>query len=228
VNGCRYEHEDRKCYRPDQLDPEFGPDWCVEGPCHLKESDVMEYIKKPVVVEAFRLGFDNIPDWFMDKVTDRTATLLSDREVNDPFDHDHKTMCDIQTLEGVMRGNHGDFIIKGVNGELYPCKPNIFQMTYEPVKTKAIDAKQPYDAKIALDSPALEQASAWFEGVVRETEELLDKCTPALRAELIEQKCHFITAIVACQKIIAMQAAMGELLASVDARINDKSNDFLN
>lgn len=38
----------------------------------------------------------------------------------------------IHTLEGVMRANEGDWIIKGVNGELYPCKPDIFDKTYEP------------------------------------------------------------------------------------------------
>lgn len=39
----------------------------------------------------------------------------------------------IHTLEGVMRADKGDWIIKGVNGELYPCKPDIFEKTYEPV-----------------------------------------------------------------------------------------------
>lgn len=87
--------------------------------------------KKPVVIEAFRLGIDDIPDWFMDKVTDRTVTLLSDRQIDSPFDHDHETMADIKTLEGTHRANHGDYIIKGVKGELYPCKPDIFEMTYE-------------------------------------------------------------------------------------------------
>lgn len=38
----------------------------------------------------------------------------------------------IDTLEGVMRASSGDYIIKGVNGEFYPCKPDIFEMTYEP------------------------------------------------------------------------------------------------
>lgn len=39
----------------------------------------------------------------------------------------------IATLEGVMRANPGDWIIRGVNGELYPCKPDIFAKTYEGV-----------------------------------------------------------------------------------------------
>ena len=40
---------------------------------------------------------------------------------------------EIETLEGVMRANSGDYIIRGVNGEFYPCKPDIFEKTYEEV-----------------------------------------------------------------------------------------------
>ena len=40
---------------------------------------------------------------------------------------------DIETLEGTMHANIGDWIITGVNGEQYPCKPDIFSKTYEPV-----------------------------------------------------------------------------------------------
>ena len=39
----------------------------------------------------------------------------------------------VSTLEGTMRADVGDWIIKGVKGELYPCKPDIFQQTYDPV-----------------------------------------------------------------------------------------------
>lgn len=42
----------------------------------------------------------------------------------------------IVTLEGVMWANQGDYIIKGVNGEFYPCKPDIFEATYEAVGEK--------------------------------------------------------------------------------------------
>lgn len=38
---------------------------------------------------------------------------------------------EIETLEGVMKANKGDYIIKGVKGELYPCKPDVFKLTYE-------------------------------------------------------------------------------------------------
>ena len=38
---------------------------------------------------------------------------------------------EVETLEGTMRGNAGDYLIKGIDGELYPCKPNIFHKTYD-------------------------------------------------------------------------------------------------
>ena len=40
---------------------------------------------------------------------------------------------EIETLEGVMKADKGDWIIKGVKGELYPCKPDVFEITYEKV-----------------------------------------------------------------------------------------------
>ena len=42
----------------------------------------------------------------------------------------------IDTLEGIMTANYGDYIIKGVKGEFYPCKPDIFEETYEDVEVK--------------------------------------------------------------------------------------------
>lgn len=84
----------------------------------------MKYRKKPVVIEAFRFSVDHIPDWFMDEVTKNNIILHG--EEYKPLEY-----CEIKTLEGVMRGDAGDYIIRGVNGEIYPCKPDIFNKTYE-------------------------------------------------------------------------------------------------
>lgn len=46
---------------------------------------------------------------------------------------------DIETLEGTMRAEPGDWIIKGVKGEYYPCKPDIFALTYEPVEDEDVE-----------------------------------------------------------------------------------------
>jgi hypothetical protein len=79
-----------------------------------------------------------------------------------------------------------------------------------------------YDEKTLLDRPELERAIAWFEEAVRETDEILDKCSQELQEELIEQKGHFITGLIACGKIIAMQDATAALANSISARLNDK------
>lgn len=91
-----------------------------------------KFRKRPIAIEAFRMGIDPWPDWFHDKVSEdviRTYVYEED-ENNDPFEF-RRTYCAITTLEGVMRGDYGDYIIQGVNGEIYPCKPDIFAQTYE-------------------------------------------------------------------------------------------------
>ena len=76
----------------------------------------MKYRKKPVVIEAM--------EW-----TGHNRLQILDFCGFPPGDAHVK----IETLEGVMSANVGDFIIKGVQGEFYPCKPDIFWQTYEPV-----------------------------------------------------------------------------------------------
>ena len=80
-----------------------------------------KFRKKPVVIEAFRYWTDSTPLWFADKINPGEITT-------------YPTHCEINTLEGVMRGEAGDYIIQGVKGEIYPCKPDIFEATYEPAE----------------------------------------------------------------------------------------------
>lgn len=86
----------------------------------------MKYRKKPVVVEAKQLP--------------RATTLVDDfhQWCNEVGFHNWASggngTIEIETLEGTMVANEGDWIIKGVKGEFYPCKDSIFQMTYEEVK----------------------------------------------------------------------------------------------
>ena len=80
----------------------------------------MKYRKRPVVIEATQ--FDG---------TIESVESLMIPEVSQ--DLGSKTL-QIPTLEGVMTASPGDFIIKGVNGEFYPCKPDIFEKTYEKVE----------------------------------------------------------------------------------------------
>lgn len=81
----------------------------------------MKYRKKPVEVEAMQyLREENIC-----KAQDFCKDLFYDAESNEYY---------IRTLEGNMLVNKYDYIIKGVKGEFYPCKPNIFELTYELVE----------------------------------------------------------------------------------------------
>lgn len=89
-----------------------------------------KYRKKPVVIDAFQLGVDYIPDWFMDAVTANEVILHGS---SSGFYHVADTNADIHTLEGWMHANYGDYIIRGVKGEIYPCKADIFEKTYEAV-----------------------------------------------------------------------------------------------
>ena len=93
----------------------------------------MKYRKKPVVIEAFRYGMESRPDWFDTKVTSNDIITYVGTDIRDSSQY----YCEIKTLEGIMRGNCGDYIIKGVQGEVYPCKPDIFEMTYELVSTSS-------------------------------------------------------------------------------------------
>lgn len=81
-----------------------------------------KFRKKPVVVEAMQ---------FTDENKDRVFNWITCTRV--PGDKDGKPVIVIQTLEGDMTAELCDWIIKGVQGEFYPCKPDIFEATYEPV-----------------------------------------------------------------------------------------------
>jgi len=83
-----------------------------------------KYRKKPVVIEAFQLvEGSRLPDWFSYGHIKSEIGLGGIRYL----------YALIETLEGTMTADEGDWIIKGVQGEIYPCKPDIFEATYEPV-----------------------------------------------------------------------------------------------
>lgn len=81
-----------------------------------------KFRKKPIVIEAIQ--YDGSPD------TAHEIYKLSTSDISFMPKED----LIIRTLEGDMIANVGDWIIKGVAGEVYPCKPDIFEATYEPVE----------------------------------------------------------------------------------------------
>ena len=85
---------------------------------------VKQYRKKLVCIEAVQFTRNNWDE--VSLFTNGTAhTLVIERRINGV------AICIIPTLEGQHIETENDFIIKGVNGEFYPCKPDIFEMTYE-------------------------------------------------------------------------------------------------
>ena len=87
---------------------------------------IKKYKKKPVVIEAMRLAHTGQS---MNAACDWIGSSVSRVEWNSRL----VTSCSvhIKTLEGVMKARVGDYIIKGIAGEFYPCKADIFEASYE-------------------------------------------------------------------------------------------------
>jgi hypothetical protein len=83
---------------------------------------VMKFRKKPVVIEARQLTKESLGELF--EWVDGKAFYEPDGSISG---------LKIFTLEGNMKAEFGDWVIRGVQGEFYPCKPDIFEATYEPV-----------------------------------------------------------------------------------------------
>lgn len=101
----------------------------------------MKFRKKPVVIEAFQMTkerrWDNSewPNWLnraWNREPGENAVWIDpDAPIADGRQSADELVCG--TLEGAHRITFGDYIIQGVKGEIYPCKPDIFEATYEPV-----------------------------------------------------------------------------------------------
>lgn len=89
----------------------------------------MMYRKKPVVIEAMQLTEDNpkdVCDWI------HSFNVRNGRD--EKVGININGTVDIDTLEGTMRADVGDWVIRGVQGEHYPCQPDLFEATYEEVE----------------------------------------------------------------------------------------------
>ena len=83
-----------------------------------------KYRKKPIEIEAIQLTNESIIEiikWATDYISIKVDTDENDNIIG----------MVIPTLEGAMKASMNDYIIKGIQGEYYPCKPNIFEQTYE-------------------------------------------------------------------------------------------------
>lgn len=109
----------------------------------------MKYRKKPVIIEALQWNCDmlHIDEMihFLGYSDDLKFTFENEYEIDTPTfkmklwpdpeytSFNNEVTLDIKTLEGLMHVSKGDYVIKGVEGEYYPCKPDIFEKTYEKV-----------------------------------------------------------------------------------------------
>lgn len=89
-----------------------------------------KYKKKPVIIEAIQFTGAPSVDYMFDEWGARFQRALS------AYQEDNTII--IKTLEGDHRANIRDWIIKGVKGEFYPCKPDVFELTYEAVNDPAL------------------------------------------------------------------------------------------
>lgn len=92
----------------------------------------MKYRKKPVVIEAVRWTGGNDSLQAISALGGGTLELADGRGL------------EILTLEGTMTARIGDWIIRGIKGELYPCKPDIFAATYDPVEVTYAPLEEDY------------------------------------------------------------------------------------
>lgn len=109
-----------------------------------------KYRKKPVVIEAVQFdgtheGGSAIIGWM--KTYGTVGGAIGE------------AILSIATLEGTMTASPGDWIIKGVQGEFYPCKPKIFEATYEPEEGAALATAQPEAKPEGVDDAA--HAALW-------------------------------------------------------------------
>jgi hypothetical protein len=87
-----------------------------------------KFRKLPVVIEALHVA----PIADLDRRSELYLFLYANADVRGYSLNDDGSVA-IETLEGTMTANVGDWIIRGVKGELYPCRDDIFAATYEPV-----------------------------------------------------------------------------------------------
>lgn len=87
----------------------------------MENKGVMKYRKKPLVIEAIQWTGKNM---------DEVSNFIGDTKHTYTY-NERRLAIYLYTLEGVMGAQKGDWLIKGVKGEFYPCKPDIFEITYE-------------------------------------------------------------------------------------------------
>lgn len=121
------------------------------------------YRKKPVVIEAVQFTQELRDSIVLDKAPRPDGVEMGGAYYNETRREVHSAYFYIETLEGRMEVSINDWIITDVNGEHYPCKPDIFAKTYEPADTqpsKPLDEREAFEAWFEAD--VMPSESDWF------------------------------------------------------------------
>jgi hypothetical protein len=95
------------------------------------EDEVGIYRKRPVTISAFQWQAQDISKW---------PSWLKDKNPTVRVEENRYDKLELPTLEGTITASFGDYVIQGVAGEVYPCKPDIFLATYERCDERMTDA----------------------------------------------------------------------------------------
>ncbi len=123
-----------------------------------------QFRKKPVAIEAVQFTPEACWDFWLNN-----KRVFGHFSVSGNYHPERREISSawiyIETLEGTMRAELGDWIIKGIKGEFYPCKPDIFAATYEPA-----DAEDPKDARISKLETALRSVFNKLDTLIAESD----------------------------------------------------------
>ena len=97
----------------------------------------MKYRKKPVIIEAIQWNENNLKE-VMEFIGSEFKYEKDTSYYTNKFNYGPALGLRLCTLEGEMKVSKGDYIIKGIKGEFYPCKPDIFEETYEGVEETSV------------------------------------------------------------------------------------------
>lgn len=136
-----------------------------------------KYRKRPIVVDAFQwTGDENQtedPLWIINEIKNGKVSFRRSNGII--------TAMEIETLEGVMCADFGDFIIRGIQDEIYPCKPDIFAKTYELVENDT--TIEDTDVPIAvIEDAAVSMIKREWDMAQTERDDLLDAGRKILKA----------------------------------------------
>ncbi len=142
-----------------------------------------KYRKKPIVVEAIQWTGSNLEEIRNFVGNDLIENYIKHFDIERTLIKQTLAGIAINTLEGTMIVNYGDYIIKGVNNEFYPCEPDIFKQTYEEVIDDNKKQKETYLSKY------LRENNCSFEEFVKDQEMYDGFCPVILESPCSKMDC---------------------------------------